>query len=95
MMAHDRFPGSFVLSSAQARFAARQLLMQAHGPDEDFVKPRYASRYEVGDVVGVRGRDMHHQRHPVRVGHDVVFGPRLGVIGKARYLPTAQEYKGT
>ena len=32
---------------------------------------------EVGDVVDVRGRDMRHQRHPARIGHDVVFGPPL------------------
>ena len=32
---------------------------------------------EVGDVVDIRGRDMRHQRHPARIGHDVVFGPRL------------------
>ena len=36
---------------------------------------------EVGDVVDVRGRDMRHQRHPARIGHDVVFGPRLAAIG--------------
>jgi hypothetical protein len=35
---------------------------------------------EVGDVVDVRGRDMRHQRHPARIGHDVVFGPRLAAI---------------
>jgi hypothetical protein len=39
---------------------------------------------EVGDVVDVRGRDMRHQRHPARIGHDVVFGPRLAAIGLVR-----------
>jgi hypothetical protein len=39
---------------------------------------------EVGDVVDVRGRDMRHQRHPARIGHDVVFGPRLAAIGWVR-----------
>jgi hypothetical protein len=38
----------------------------------------------VGDVVDVRGRDMRHQRHPARIGHDVVFGPRLAAIGWVR-----------
>ena len=32
----------------------------------------------------VRGRDMRHQRHPARIGHDVVFGPRLAAIGWVR-----------
>ncbi len=39
---------------------------------------------DVGDVVDVRGRDMRHQRHPARIGHDVVFGPRLAAIGWVR-----------
>jgi hypothetical protein len=39
---------------------------------------------EVGDVVDVRGRDMRHRRHPARIGHDVVFGPRLAAIGWVR-----------
>ena len=39
---------------------------------------------EVGDVVDVRGCDMRHQRHPARIGHDVVFGPRLAAIGWVR-----------
>ena len=39
---------------------------------------------EVGDVVDVRDRDMRHQRHPARIGHDVVFGPRLAAIGWVR-----------
>jgi hypothetical protein len=39
---------------------------------------------EVGDVVDVRGRDMRHQRRPARIGHDVVFGPRLAAIGWVR-----------
>ena len=39
---------------------------------------------EVGDVVDVRGRDMRHQRHPARIGHDVVFGPRLAASGWVR-----------
>jgi hypothetical protein len=39
---------------------------------------------EVGEVVEVRGRDMRHQRHPARIGHDVVFGPRLAAIGWVR-----------
>jgi general L-amino acid transport system substrate-binding protein len=38
----------------------------------------------VGDVVDVRGPDMRHQRHPARIGHDVVFGPRLAAIGWVR-----------
>jgi hypothetical protein len=38
----------------------------------------------VGDVVDVRGRDMRHQRHSARIGHDVVFGPRLAAIGWVR-----------
>ena len=45
---------------------------------------------EVGDVVDVRGCDMRHQRHPARIGHDVVFGPRLAAIGWVRssfFLP--------
>jgi hypothetical protein len=46
---------------------------------------------EVGDVVDVRGRDMRHQRHPARIGHDVVFGPRLAAIGWVRssFFPRA------
>jgi hypothetical protein len=45
----------------------------------------------VGDVVDVRGRDMRHQRHPARIGHDVVFGPRLAAIGWVRssFFPRA------
>ena len=43
-----------------------------------------AAGVEVGDVVDVRGRDMRHQRHPARIGHDVVFGPRLAAIGWVR-----------
>lgn len=39
---------------------------------------------EVGDVVDVPGRDMRHQRRPARIGHDVVFGPRLAAIGWVR-----------
>jgi len=39
---------------------------------------------EVGDVVDVRGHDMRHQRHPARIGHDVVFGTRLAAIGRLR-----------
>jgi len=41
---------------------------------------------EVGDVVDVRGRDKRHQRHPARIGHDVVFGPRLAAIGWVRSI---------
>jgi len=46
---------------------------------------------EVGDVVDVRGRDMRHQRHPARIGHDVVFGPRLAASGWVRssFFPRA------
>ena len=46
---------------------------------------------EVGDVVDVRGRDMRHQRYPARIGHDVVFGPRLAAIGWVRssFFPRA------
>ena len=46
---------------------------------------------EVGDVVDVRGRDMRHQRHPARIGYDVVFGPRLAAIGWVRssFFPRA------
>jgi hypothetical protein len=45
----------------------------------------------VGDVVDVRGRDVRHQRHPARIGHDVVFGPRLAAIGWVRssFFPRA------
>ncbi len=46
---------------------------------------------EVGDVVDVRGRGMRHQRHPARIGRDVVFGPRLATIGWVRssFFPRA------
>ena len=46
---------------------------------------------EVGDVVDVRGRDMRQQRHPARIGHGVVFGPRLAAIGwvQSSFFPRA------
>jgi hypothetical protein len=55
----------------------------------------------VGDVVDVPGRDMRHQRHPARIGHDVVFGPRLAAIGwvaarsnaSMTAIPPAQLYR--
>ena len=47
-------------------------------------RERVDHRIQLGDVIDIRGRHLGDERDPVRVGDDVVFGPRLAAIGWVR-----------